>query len=301
MNKLACIVCLLLVIAPARSDAAGGALRVVLGGDVMFGRVTDDEVRPHGGPDPFRHLRGVLQRADVAMVNLEAGVCDRPSREPTGFPLLVAPPDRLPELAAAGVDVINVANNHALDCGSDGLRTASNETGLQVAGLEGSPAVEHASGVVVLGVTTHPPPYADGPPRPWFVPRTALSSVISRVERLRSKRPDSLIIVSVHWGRERHVGPAGWQRTSARRMIDAGANVVAGHGSHVAEPTEEYGGGFIAYGLGNLLFDDLSPAARRIPLADLSFVRRKDRWVLEEASLHWFRQRGREHGPGPVE
>jgi hypothetical protein len=106
---------------PYAVPAPRPALRLALGGDVMFGRVTADGWREHGGREPFGAWAAALQAADVAFVNLEMGVCEQ-GRTESLLPLLWAPARSLQALSNAGIDAVSVANNHALDCGEDGLK-----------------------------------------------------------------------------------------------------------------------------------------------------------------------------------
>jgi hypothetical protein len=66
-------------------------------------------------------------------------------------------------------------------------------------------------------------------------------------------------------------------------MVEAGADVVAGHGSHVVEPTERYDGGFIVYGLGNLLFDG---PRRGAPVLQVTLRREDGDWVVDRSSSY---------------
>jgi hypothetical protein len=63
------------------------------------------------------------------------------------------------------------------------------------------------------------------------------------------------VIVSIHWGDEYELRPGPTQRDAARAMLDAGADLVIGHHPHVVQGTEVRADGFVAYSLGNLVFD----------------------------------------------
>ncbi len=231
-------------------------IRIALGGDVTFGRVVGGAFRPHGH-DALSKMAQKLREADLTFVNLESGVCEKSAREGGHIPLLLTRPADLNLLADAGVDIVSAANNHALDCGADGLsRTAkvARGAGINVVGLEDQKPALHESGVVTLAVTTHPVPYV-GQPRPTFVRLEDMHRVVELIEAARARFPDELIMLSIHWGREWHVGPAAWQQDWARAFVDAGADLIVGHGSHVVEPSERYRGRLILYGLGNLIFD----------------------------------------------
>jgi len=83
-------------------------------------------------------------------------------------------------------------------------------------------------------------------------------------------------VVSVHWGVEYCNLPSPSQVQQARRLIDSGASVVLGHHAHVVQGVEEYGGGVIAYNLGNVTTTDLKIdgrlAIRQTPRTRSSFA-----------------------------
>ncbi len=262
--------------AEGRSVEEGSTAReltLAVGGDVMFGRVTPEGYRPHGGRGPFGAWGATLAGADVAFVNLETGICQE-GRAAGPLPLLWAPPDRLDALCRVGVDVVSVANNHVLDCGPNGLDATLAELerrGIRAAGVAPAGAVRVTDEVVFLAASLHPAPYGATGARPLYAPDGR--GLTARVRALRAAEGDRLLVVSLHWGRERASRPASAQRALGRALIAAGANAVVGHGSHTRQPIERAGDGIVLYGLGNLVFDDATPLGRpRAPLV-LRFLR----------------------------
>lgn len=76
------------------------------------------------------------------------------------------------------------------------------------------------------------------------------------LERVREAREEAdIVVVSLHWGEEYAPGPSEEQRELARASIDAGADLVIGHHPHVVQEVERYKSGWIAYSLGNFIFD----------------------------------------------
>jgi len=242
--------------------SAARELTLAVGGDVMFGRVTPRGHRAHGRPAAFGAWGATLAGADVAFVNLETGICLE-GRTAGPLPLFWAPPDRLDVLCGAGIDVVSVANNHALDCGPDGLDATLAELercGMGAAGVAPAGVARVTDEVVFLAATLHPAPYRATGSRPLYAP--AGRGLVARVRALRAAEGDRLLVVSLHWGRERAPRPAAAQRALARALIAAGANAVVGHGSHTRQPVEQVGDGVVVYGLGNLVFDDATPLGR---------------------------------------
>lgn len=297
------IAALLAVAAPA---ARGETVRVVAGGDVVFGRAAPTGWRPVGGDDPFGGgAAALLRAADLAIVNLETPVCDALPPVPGGAGPLVrfrAPPAAARVLAAAGIDAVSLANNHALDGGADGLRTTLAH--LEAAGVAavgaafdrdpGAPVLFDAGSVpVALLAATHHVNRGTRRERPrhpvaqhsWAVLRDDLPR---RVARARADFPHAAIVVLVHWGGEDTPRPARAQIDLGHALVDAGAALVVGHGAHALQPVEAFGDGVIVYGAGDLVFDRTRPSgARDRALFEATLVRAPGgRWRADRLAVH---------------
>lgn len=264
-------------------------IRIVAGGDVMFGRwLSSGRYRAHDGSDlDLDALRARLEPASLALVNLETALCD--ADPPPDLQraldahriLLTAPTDRAARLAEWGVDVAVVANNHALDCGAEAFPetlAALERHGILAAGVvaEDHPLVGHTvwregSNVVrLVAVSERPIPGArrDRAPRPaqLLSAQRLEKTLVDTLQALRAEHPGDLLVVSLHWGPELRSEPLPAQRALARALVEAGADVVLGHHAHVVQPVEliERDGrtAVIAYGLGNLHFDMQQPETR---------------------------------------
>jgi poly-gamma-glutamate synthesis protein (capsule biosynthesis protein) len=232
----------------------------------------------------FVDVQPWLAQADLAFANLESPLTTAPfalsSDGMVGRYDLRAPPDAVAALRAAGFDVVSLANNHALDAGAVGLSQAM--ATLEQAGI---------IGVVDTGPvcpSTHLPVYCflalDDSVEPLDV-YAAAEAVTAAADE------GGLVIVSVHWGGEYQASPSPRQRTVARALADAGADLVIGHGPHVLQRVEWLGETLVAYSLGNFLFDQPYPADCRWG-AVLRVVVRDDRIVAVDA-LPTVAQRGR--------
>jgi poly-gamma-glutamate capsule biosynthesis protein CapA/YwtB (metallophosphatase superfamily) len=203
----------------------GNVLRLWLGGDVHLGV---------GGRD-------VLSRLDVAgagIVNLEGPVGAQPDG---GERLRLAnAPESLAELRAAGVRVVGVANNHARDLGDAGAAAtidAVRAAGLVPSGGAAGPARFDAGGVSVV-VTAHD--LGAGPP--------------SREELAAARSGADVLVATFHVTAPASYVPVSALREAARLALDAGAAVVAAHGTHTLAAIERRDGALVAWGLGNLTF-----------------------------------------------
>ncbi len=205
-----------------------------------------------------------------------------------------ADPATLFGLAWAGFDVVSLANNHMNDYGAraigetldflDLLGIARSGAGRDLEEAR-TPAILERDGVrfaflayvepiwsvrgaysivafnsLTRAETKHhgPIPRSSGPENPSGTTGVALAvmeDVIADIRSLRESLKPDYLFVSVHWGDEHQHVPNAFQRALGRAAIDAGASAVLGHHPHVLQTLERYGGGFIAYSLGNFVFD----------------------------------------------
>jgi poly-gamma-glutamate capsule biosynthesis protein CapA/YwtB (metallophosphatase superfamily) len=171
-------------------------------------------------------------------------------------------------LRAIGVRAVSLANNHALDFEEDALADTLGHldaAGIAHAGAGADaaqarrPALVDAGGVrvAVVAVTDHPREYAAGPGS-WGVAWADLCDGCPdwlRDTVARARRDADLVVVCPHWGPNMATSPACWQHERARDLLDAGADLVAGHSAHVFHGVERVAQGTILYDLGDALDD----------------------------------------------
>ncbi len=152
---------------------------------------------------------------------------------------------------------LSLANNHTADFigGTERtLRLLGQQESIQYFGLQSqSTCVLLIDGItyVVLGVCSPLTGAVGGGEVPLEMLEGQAS--IGRIEALRKKFPDAVIVVYVHWGYELARFPQPADREWAKRVIRSGGNAVIGHHPHVVQGVEYFEGGVIAYSLGNWL------------------------------------------------
>jgi poly-gamma-glutamate capsule biosynthesis protein CapA/YwtB (metallophosphatase superfamily) len=262
--------------------AGENVVELVAVGDVMLGRGVTDEPRPLAAVTPW------LCAADLALGNLECVIapegtpCPGSSDEPALQPYrLCAPPSAVTALHKAGFDVLGLANNHALDLGPAGL--AETVSRLQMAGIATvgagpnaeaalRPLIRQVGGVrlAFLAFNAVPAPAdtdltttkAPGQDEGWTRAGWDRERAVAAIAAARAQA--DVVIVSVHWGYEYETRADPAQRDAANCLLEAGADLVLGHHPHVVQGcrvTDESDGGqtnggrFVAYSLGNFVFD----------------------------------------------
>ncbi|MDT0187190.1 CapA family protein [Microbacterium sp. ARD31] len=256
---------------PAHAPDEPRRLTIALAGDVHFEGVLRQRLQ-----DPRRALApvaGALSAADLTIVNLETSIGSGGVPEPGKRFTFSAGPGALTALAAAGVDVASMANNHALDFGRGRLPStfrairaaAAAEDPLAVVGI-GRDAQEAFAPVVsdVRGtrVATLAASVADQDPtadrtghwaatedRPGIADALDPARLLTGVRRARGVA--DVVVVYLHWGVQGARCPSADQRRLAARLVAAGADVVAGSHAHQLQGDGRLGGGYVAYGLGN--------------------------------------------------
>lgn len=244
-------------------------------GDVIMGSAPGD-LPPHAGAGFFDQVTSALA-ADLVMGNLETPLTEDTGRvkcvaetpsptaaNPSPSPVPAAgchqfylPPSYAQRLSEAGFQVMNLANNHTNDMGKAGLantRAALESAGVQHTGAPGQITVVRVKGVrvAVLGFSIYG----------WTQSLNNIPAAVSLVKKAATQA--DLVVVQMQGGAEgatkSHV-PQGHEiflgedrgdlRAFTHAVIDAGADVVFGHGPHIMRGMEFYQGRLIAYSLGN--------------------------------------------------
>jgi poly-gamma-glutamate capsule biosynthesis protein CapA/YwtB (metallophosphatase superfamily) len=256
------------------------AVRVVSGGDVMTDRTVKAYASQHGPDAVLAGIAPQMEAGDAAWVNLEGSLAT------IGSPLIAkdytfeGPPAMAKALAAAGIDVVTVANNHAVDYGPAalmaGIRTLD-KAGVQVAGggkdfdAAHTPAVVTTGSGATIGFLGYDdviwPGFAATSTQPGIAQAVTDMSQVKKDVRALARRVD-YVVVGFHWGIEYQHYPIAQQTSEAHAVVDAGADLVIGHHPHVLQGFETYKGVLIAYSLGDLVFDHYSVETGQTVLVD---------------------------------
>jgi poly-gamma-glutamate capsule biosynthesis protein CapA/YwtB (metallophosphatase superfamily) len=248
---------------PGTGDAAR-PLTLAFGGDVHFeAHVAALLQRP---ATSLSALRPYLAPADLAVVNLETSLTTRGTPAPKEYRFR-APTAALTALAGSGVDVVSMANNHAVDYGATGLRdtlTAKRTSPVRIVGIGSNSAEAYAPAIVtvrgrrvaVLAASQLRDwtlqNWEASSTRPGIAGARPIAPLISAVRRAR--RAADVVVVYVHWGIERMPCPESGQREAARALAAAGADVIIGSHPHVTQGAGRLGSAYVAYSLGNFVW-----------------------------------------------
>ncbi|MDY3026802.1 MAG: CapA family protein, partial [Candidatus Faecivicinus sp.] len=214
-----------------------------LGGDVPSGRDENfaSYFDKYGADYFFANVRGVFEDDDFTIVNLEGPLSTSTDKRRGRQFNFRGRPEYVQILTGSSVEACNLANNHALDYGQQGLSDTAallESVGIGACGFGYEYTTEvKGKTITALGFTEWD--YSDDDLR-------------NAVQAARAK--SDLVVVSIHWGEEKVYKTLKTQRRLGRLLVDAGADLVLGTHSHVYGGIELYNGKYIVYGLGNFCF-----------------------------------------------
>ena len=252
------------------SAFAGDTLSIVFTGDILLDRGVRRVINQHGVDHLFSDgIDSVFRSAQLVVGNLE---CPATKIDAPVFKRFIfrGEPEWLDTLRQHGITHLNLANNHSIDQGREGL--LDTRRNIIAAGMVPMGAGENMS------EASEPVLLASEPRNVWFVPSLRLAlenyaylpdkpcvsqepmdSLIRRVYRLRQADSTAVIIVSLHWGGEHTLKPVPRQRLEAHQLILAGADALICHHTHTLQTIETFIGKPIYYSIGNFIFDPTKP------------------------------------------
>lgn len=215
----------------------------------------------------------LLAAADFAMVNLETALADDPTglvKQPKLYTFLTGS-DFPRMLQRQGVDLVSLANNHAMDFGVEGMRRTLEITQASTLPMIGVGTTEDEAfapftstvrgrglavfvGNDILEDTMDWRPLNGRPGVAMIKTVAGLTRLVAGVRVARAADPELVIVVYVHFGVDYQICTSPRQRDVAQRLADAGATVVVGSHAHRVQRQAVVGDTLVAYGLGNFVF-----------------------------------------------
>ncbi|MBT3229897.1 MAG: CapA family protein [Candidatus Marinimicrobia bacterium] len=239
------------------------SVRIKAVGDIMLGSYHPDGfLRPDEKGSILKYIRPLIRDADITIGNLEGTLCDSGTTEKCEPDSIDCYVFRMPEiygadLKSAGFDFLSLANNHIGDFGTECVTKTEEVLDSQNIGWSGRPGTyssKAVSGVQIAFIAFHSGGYCNS--------SLDLENAAEMVSNL--KLDHDIVVVSIHGGAEglaaMHLPDSieyylgenrGHMIEFSHRMIDAGADLIMGHGPHIARAMELYKGKLVAYSLAN--------------------------------------------------
>ena len=258
-----------LLAASPMAHASSGDASLIFVGDIMVAETPGELISR--GEDPFQPFAALLSSHDVRIGNLECVVATTGTAEEKPYAFR-ADPRTLPVLKRH-FDAVSLANNHSGDFGKAAFAeqlALMDTAGLPYFGGGRDATAAHAPWIVerngvriaLLGyVEFKPRSFEADASRPGVAWSGEDDDVIEDIIAARRVHRADIVIPFMHWGWEDEPDPSPRLRAFARRMIDAGADMVVGGHPHVTQGAEYYRGKPIIYSLGNFLFNGFDTPA----------------------------------------
>lgn len=243
------------------------AVTMVFSGDILLSSYVLNNYDNNGMSGMIsEELSAEMQKADITMANQEFPFSARGTQAQDKQFTFRVDPSYVKILQGMGIDIVTLANNHALDYGTEALSdTFQTLDGAGIAYVGAGDSKERAARAYVteMGGRTFGFLAASRviPEVGWNIDNrqpgllcTYDSAALCQAIR-KAKETCDYVAVYVHWGIERENTPQDYQRQLGKAYIDAGADIVIGSHPHVLQGIEYYNGKPIVYSLGNYIFN----------------------------------------------
>ena len=235
-------------------------------GDIMLDRGMKNSVEKYGNGDyifAFEKIKDYLNSFDILFGNLEGPISDKGTLSGSIYSFRMDPRSAK-SLKEAGFDILSVANNHMGDWGKVAIKdTFQNlkDAGIVYSGGGKNKDEAYEPKIILVGDTRIAylsfSEFGKG-----YLEATDSAAGIAIIsdEKLKlgiekAESENDIVIASFHFGEEYKTEPNAYQKNIAHKAVDYGADLVVGHHPHVVEPIEKYKDKYIAYSLGNFVFD----------------------------------------------
>jgi len=290
MKKFFLFLCLMLS-GCSSSNSNRGEKTVVIGftGDVMIGRLVNDVINKKGASHPWGNMIPLLKENDINIINLETTLTKSKKAVSKVFNFK-SDPEHVETLVQGNIDVVSLANNHALDFSGEGLFETIkmlDAKNIKHVGA-GNNASKARKAVIIerkeirigiIGYTDNEPGWKAEEDKPGinFIEVGDIETVKQDIAKVRGKV--DILVVTLHWGPNMRQRPTQKFIDFAHALIDNGVDIVHGHSAHIFQGIEIYKNKIIMYDTGDFVDDyRVTPSLRN----DTSFLFRiymtKDRF-----------------------
>jgi poly-gamma-glutamate synthesis protein (capsule biosynthesis protein) len=252
-----------------QEDFNNSEISIFFVGDIMLDRGVEYMVNKEGKKDfrfSFLKIADELKKSDILFGNLEGPISDNGLKVGSIYSFRFKP-EAINGLLYADFDILSLANNHMLDYQRIALEDTmkilkENNIDYVGAGLNKEEAFSLKIKQVKdtrIGFLA----YTNLGTKNWqagnensgmaWINENDITEVIEYIKK--AKEEVDVLIISLHAGEEYAENPTNFQISFAQDCISSGADLVIGHHPHVVQRIEQYKDGWIAYSLGNFVFD----------------------------------------------
>ncbi len=268
------------------TDSGPDEITLAFAGDTHF---QDRVAHLATDPDGLKSLRPTLGAADFAMLNLETALTERGSPIPKMINFR-APASSLDTLDNAGIDIVSLANNHAVDYGPDGLEdtlAAKKDSPIPIVGIgenedEAFEPAEVERGNVSIGVIGATQvkeetleQYSADEDNAGVASNLPTDRTVEEVKKATKKF--DLVVVYLHWGFDYQNCPDERSLKARKDLEKAGADVIVGAHAHRFQGAGWSGKSYVGHGLGNFVWYSSRPYDKETGVLTLTVDAKKAR------------------------
>lgn len=224
----------------------------------------------------FYNCEEYFSNANIVIGNLET-VVYQPKHKNLEELQMSCPESTIDVVRKAGFSILNLANNHCLQHGTDAFfrtKKVCEDAGLGVIGIrDENPYIIDIGGVrfAFFSLCIH---------IEWYQPddiryEDDIERVMRKTERFHKEQPDTVIVLAVHWGDEFATFPSNVQIELAHEFVGVGVDILLGHHSHVFQGIEKYKDSLIVYGQGNFVSDMVPQICRETGIVEIKVAKQK--------------------------
>ncbi|MFH0769993.1 MAG: CapA family protein [Candidatus Peregrinibacteria bacterium] len=258
--------------------------------------VTAELLNREGYGYPLLNYRSILSNADLVVANLEAPITDQTQADLRGTKeyILKQSIEIVPKtLRELNISIVSLGNNHAFDYGTEGLKKTQQQ--LQKYNIRhfGAGMTEKEASVPVLLDRTvgHQQMKFAILGGMWFYKKYQsrfgyyaeqnkpgvhlldIEKVSEQIRTLKNREPERYVVVFPHWGYN-YQWRTSSQRKIAEHLIDAGADLIIGHGAHHLQEIEQIDGHWVVYDVGNFMFNSFGKYSLNPDVPPFSLIAR---------------------------
>lgn len=237
-------------------------------GDILLDRGVKREIEKNSYDYPYLLVRDLMKKSDIVYGNLECPLINESTPVLKRRDLVFKGDlSNAKALKNAGYTILNLANNHTMDYGHEGLLSTLNVLKKEsIKTIGAGYKKEDAYKPVYIyknGIKTGFLSYSIFPPEGYIYSNSKPD--IARFENWvnndikKVKKKCDFLVLTFHWGKEFAFFSSELQKEFAHNAIDSGCDVVVGHHPHVLQEIEIYKDKPIFYSIGNFVFDNQIP------------------------------------------
>lgn len=216
----------------------------------------------------YKNIESIIRRADIAVINQETLICNDVF-VPSTYPLFNSPTALGDHMLNIGFDVFTIANNHTLDKGTEGLSACldywdSRESAVVCGAYRNAADRANIRTAEFNGITFSFLSYTESlnglrlPAESELSVGDAYDIETMKSEIAAANKISDVCVVALHWGVENSDIVSDYQRSTAKILADAGADIIIGNHPHVLRSIEEIeredgSAALCAYSLGNFI------------------------------------------------